>query len=136
MAAPDTYPMQAHVATDAPTDPAIRRIPDRRRRRRAERKRRVIAKWLRRTANRGHDTDPIRRRHEALLHDRAVAVHRDLLEIASMLERTPYADPGAITTLHALLANGCDSPLYNPDIHISELRATLQHVRARLMTQR
>jgi hypothetical protein len=43
-------------------------------------------------------------------------------------------DPTIIATLHELLANGCDSPLYNPTIHISELHATLQGVRSRLIT--
>ena len=138
MATPNTYRARAHAVTDAPTDPVIgsrASIPDRWRRHRAQRQRRVIAQWLRRTANRGHDTDPIRRRREVLLHDRAVAVDRDLLEIASILECTPSADRSVITMLHALLADGCDSPLYNADIHISELRATLYHVRASLMTQ-
>jgi hypothetical protein len=35
--------------------------------------------------------------------------------------------------LHSLLADGCDSPLYNSEIHVSELRATLYWVRARLV---
>jgi hypothetical protein len=98
-----------------------------------ERERRVIVQWLRRTANRADDPDPIRRRREALLHYRAAAVRTDLLEIAAALERAHYPDPAIVTTLHELLANGCDSPLYNPAIHLSELHATLHGVRNRLV---
>jgi len=39
----------------------------------------------------------------------------------------------AMAELHSLLADGCDSPLYNSEIHVSELRATLYWVRARLV---
>jgi hypothetical protein len=105
---------------------------ERRRERTAARKRRRLARWVRRTANRRPHLDPIARRRQPLLHDRAAAVRSELLEIAAILDRAHHADPGAVATLHALLANGCDSPLYNPDIHISELRATLHYVCARL----
>jgi hypothetical protein len=67
-----------------------------------------------------------------LLHYRAAAVRTELLEIAATLERSDNPDPACIAELHDLLANGCDSPLYNPHIHVSELRATLHHVRVRL----
>jgi hypothetical protein len=99
-----------------------------------ERERRVIVQWLRRTANRAPDPGPIRRRREALLHYRAAAVRTDLLEIAAALERTHDPDPAIVATLHELLANGCDSTLYNPSIHASELHATLHGVRSRLVT--
>jgi hypothetical protein len=98
----------------------------------AERQRRVIVQWLRRTANRAGETDPMVRRREPLLHYRVAAVRTDLLEIAATLERSHDPDPACVAELHDLLANGCDSPLYNPDIHVSELRATLHYVRARL----
>jgi hypothetical protein len=39
-----------------------------------------------------------------------------------------------MAALRELLANGCDSPLYNPHIHVSELRAILHGVRAGLLT--
>jgi hypothetical protein len=99
---------------------------------RAERKRRVLVQWLRRTANRALDTDPIRRQREALLHYRAAAVRADLLEIAAILERTQTPNPACLATLNELLSNGCDSPLYNPCIPVSELRATLDEIRSGL----
>jgi len=92
--------------------------------------RRVIARWLRRTAKVACDQHPMRRRQNVLLHDRAAAARPELLEIAAMLERAHDPDPACVAQLHELLANGCDSPLYNSDIHISELRATLCAVRA------
>jgi hypothetical protein len=98
----------------------------------AERQRRVIVQWLRRTANRAGEPDPMVRRREGLLQYRVAAVRTDLLEIAATLERSDDPDPACVAELHDLLANSCDSPLYNPDIHVSELRATLHYVRARL----
>jgi hypothetical protein len=59
-------------------------------------------------------------------------VRSDLLEIAALLEHTHDPDPARVAALHNLLANGCDSPLYNTDIHISELHATLHYVRSGL----
>jgi hypothetical protein len=66
------------------------------------------------------------------MHYRAAAVRADLLEIAAALERTPTPDPACIATLHKLLSNGCNSPLYNPRIPMSELHATLDDVRSEL----
>ena len=136
----------AHVGhpTRAQTTGAIERAPDPRDRwqaRRAERKqarlisarnRRVLAKWLRLTANHAIDRDPIRRRHDVLLHYRAAAVRTDLLEIAALLERAHDPEPDCIQTLHDLLANGNDSPLYNPNTPFTELEAILDKVRAGL----
>jgi hypothetical protein len=65
-----------------------------------------------------------------LLHYRAAAVRTDLLEIAATLEHAHDPDPARIAALHNVLANGCDSPLYNADIHTSEPKATL--IRSRL----
>jgi hypothetical protein len=98
----------------------------------SERGRRFIARWLRRTANVANDPNPISRRQDVLLHHRAAAVRTELLEIAAMLESAHAPDPACMAQLHELLANGCSSPLYNADIHISELRATLYGVRAGL----
>jgi hypothetical protein len=97
------------------------------------RKRRVLARWLRRTANCAHDPDPLTRRRDALLHYRATAVRTELLEIAAILEHAHNPDPKCVAALRDLLANGCDSPLYNADIHASELRATLHYVRSGLL---
>jgi hypothetical protein len=32
-------------------------------------------------------------------------------------------------SIHKLLTDRCESPLFNPDIHVSELRATLYYLR-------
>jgi hypothetical protein len=96
------------------------------------RNRRVLARWLRRTANHTERPRPRLRTHEPLLAYRAAAVRTDLLEIATLLEHTHYPDPASIAALRNLLANGCDSPLYNTDIHISELHATLHYIRSSL----
>jgi hypothetical protein len=96
------------------------------------RNRRMLAKWLRRTANRTPHPRPLTRTPEPLLHYRVSAVRTDLLEIAATLEHTQRPDPARLTALRDLLANGCDSPLYNPDIHISELRATVHYLRVEL----
>lgn len=98
------------------------------------RHRRMLARWLRRTAGHSPARDPIRRRHELLLADRVAAVRADLIEIAAMLERAGDVDPACVGMLRELLAAGCGSPLYNPDVHVSELRATLYCARARLET--
>jgi hypothetical protein len=35
-----------------------------------------------------------------------------------------------VLSIQNLLTDGCKSPLYNPEIHISELRATLYYLRS------
>ena len=135
MATQTTNPTPAQLPAEALSETAINtRVGtlERWRQYRAGRKRRVIVQWLRRTANRAHDTDPIRRRREALLHCRAAAVQTDLLEIAAMLERTHTPNPACVATLHEVLANGCDSPLYNAEMDISELHRVLNRVRSGL----
>lgn len=139
-----TQPTRTAHPAEAPTPTTVERargILDRSRARQTERKqarltsprnRRMLARWLRRTANRTERTHPLTRIREPLLHYRAAAVRTDLLEIATLLEHTHNPDPARIAALHDLLANGCDSPLYNPDIHISELQATLHYVRSGL----
>jgi hypothetical protein len=72
------------------------------------------------------------RRFEVVLHDRVHDFRAELLEIAALLERTSRPDPDCVGALHRLLTDGCESPLYNRDVHPSELRATLHHVRSRL----
>ncbi|HTP22765.1 MAG TPA: hypothetical protein VMJ65_24380 [Solirubrobacteraceae bacterium] len=64
-----------------------------------------------------------------LLSDRVAAVRTELLEIAVMLEGVDDLDATWIRTVDKLLTDGCESPLYNPDIHISELQATLYYLR-------
>jgi hypothetical protein len=94
--------------------------------------RRVLAENLRVVARQAIDPDPIRRRHDVLLHFRAAAVRTDLLEIAAMLERTNDPDPACVKALHELLTIGCDSPLYNAGIDVSELQSTLDYIRCGL----
>ena len=94
--------------------------------------RRMLAQWLRRTANHSTKLHPLAGRREALLHYRVAAVRTELLQIAATLEHTHNPEPARMTALHHLLANGCDSPLYNADIHISELHATLHYIRSGL----
>ena len=96
------------------------------------RNRRILARWLRRTANRTHHPRSRTRTPEPLLHYRVAAVRSDLLEIAAILEHAPSPDPDRLHALRDLLANGCDSPLYNADIHVSELQATLHYIRSGL----
>jgi hypothetical protein len=145
MATQDSYSERVHLPAEAPPSTATESghtVLERWRERSAERKRarvvsarsrRVLAQWLRRTANRPPRPRPVTRTPEPLLHYRAAAVRTDLLELAVLLERARDPDPACIAELHRLLANGCDSPLYNADIHVSELHATLHYVRAGLV---
>jgi len=98
--------------------------------------RRFIAGWLRRTAQVANDQNPIHRRQDVLLRYRAVVVRAELLEIAAMVEAAQDPDPGCMVQLHQLLSDGCTSPLYNHDVHVSELWATLDRVRAALDADR
>jgi hypothetical protein len=146
MAPQDPHPEPVHAVPEAPTDttpkggPVIlerrhdRRAARKRRRLISARSRRVLAQWLRRTAQHTQQPHPLVRRRQTLLHYRVAAVRNDLLEIAAMLERAHDPNPASVAALHELLADGCDSPLYNADIHISELRATLHYVRNGLVT--
>jgi hypothetical protein len=94
----------------------------------------MLARWLRRTAKRAASVDPVDQRREALLCDRVRRVREQLLDIAWLLERMGDPDPRPVAELHKHLRDGCESPLYNPDIHESELRATLHYIRSALVT--
>jgi hypothetical protein len=143
MATQPTNPTSVAHPAHAHTAGALERAPatlDRWQARRAERRqarlisarnRRVLAKWLRRTANHAVDPDPIRRRNDVLLHYRAAAVRSDLLEVAALIERADSPDPDCVAALRNLLANG-DSPLYRAGVQVSELYATLDYIRAGL----
>ena len=100
----------------------------------SRRKRQMLARWLRRTANRATGGDRLSRRRQPLLGERVALVRADLLEFADRLEGTDDPDPGSIRALQNLLSNGCDSPLYNADLHVSELRAALYYIRIGLET--
>ena len=98
----------------------------------SDRNRRMLAQWLRRTAETALDPDPIRRRRDVLLHYRAAAVRTDLFEIAALLEHAYNADPISVKALRGLLADGANSPLYNAKIPFAELESTLNYVRSGL----
>jgi hypothetical protein len=72
------------------------------------------------------------RRFEILLCERAAAVRTDLLAIADLLEAADNPHPSCVADLERLLSDGCSSPLYNRDVHQSELRATLYYARSQL----
>ena len=91
----------------------------------SRRTRRRLAASARRAASCG----PRPSRHTVLLHDRAAAVKQELLEIALILQYDDHLDASWMSETHKLLTDGCDSPLYNRDIHISELQATLHYLR-------
>lgn len=100
----------------------------------SRRRRHMLARWLRRTAKRATRTDALEGRREPLLCHRVRNVSGQLLEIAWLLERSTDPDPRPVAELHTLLKDGCESPLYNPHIHESELRATLHYLRSALAT--
>jgi hypothetical protein len=92
------------------------------------RNRRRLAGWLRQTAL---TTQPPHRSDCCpVLVDRVAAVRSELLELADSLQHSPEVDPASIALLQELLANGCCSPLYNPNVRAEELHATLTRVRA------
>jgi hypothetical protein len=130
-------PSAGRRPTDVPRLGILQRLRGRRAARKhapvvSARARRMLARRLRLTASRATDRDPIRRRHDVLLHYRAAAVRTELLEIAALLEHSHDPDPDCVAALRDLLANGCDSPLFNPDVHVSELHVTLDYVRSGL----
>jgi hypothetical protein len=131
---PSTRPTQAAIEGGPGTAERLRSRKVRRAQARltSARNRRRLAQWLRRTANRAQTPHPLIARRDALLHYRVATVRTQLLDIAAIVERTNNPDPARIATLQNLLANGCDSPLYNPIIHTSELLATLHYIRSGL----
>lgn len=96
------------------------------------RRRRQLVGWLRFVAKYAASSQAAGRRHELLLLDRVAEVRGDLLVIAAMLEHIGDPDPTCVAEVRRLLRDGCDSPLYNRAVHISELRATMHYVRAQL----
>jgi hypothetical protein len=134
MTSPDTYSERLHPraqmrCNNGPTrlgsPPPVTLTPRRQAHLVSARNRRVLAQWLRRTASRAVDPDPIRRRRDVLLHYLAAALRTDLLQIAATLEHAHDPDPARMAALHNVLSNGRDSPLYNAGIHTSGPKATL-----------
>ena len=93
---------------------------------------RRVAGWLRAAVARVAASGCLVRRSGLLLGDRVVAVQAELLEIAELLERSDRPDAQAVTAVRRLLTDGLQSPLYNRDVHPSELLATLYFARLRL----
>jgi hypothetical protein len=93
--------------------------------------RRLVAS-LRKLASREPPRGGTRRRFEVLLHERVALVRADLLEIAELLAQATNPEPWCVTELHRLLTDGCESGLLNPDVHPSELRASVYYVHSRL----
>jgi hypothetical protein len=111
--------------------PQFARLPElagTRRRLLRPRNRRRLAGWLRRTAAITQPPHPLD--CCPVLVDRVAAVRPELLELAHALQHSPEVDPASVALLHELLANGCCSPLYNPNVCADELHATLTRVRA------
>ena len=88
------------------------------------RARQRLAANVRRAANCG----PIQSRHAVLLRDRVAVVRDQLLELANMLEQGGDVDGSWMADVHRLVTDGCGSPLYNRDVHVSELQATLYYL--------
>jgi hypothetical protein len=72
------------------------------------------------------------RRSEVLLCGRVASVRPELLDLAALLQTVAQPTPAVLEPLERLLRDGCHSPLYNPDVHQSELRATLYYARVAL----
>jgi hypothetical protein len=89
------------------------------------RKRRRLAESLRRVAK----CTATNSRYVLLLQDRVATVRDELLNLALMLEHADTLDASWVLAVHNLLTDGCESPLYNRDVHISELWATLYYLR-------
>ncbi len=100
-------------------------VAERHRRRRNRR----LASWAVRTAEHVPSRGRLRTSAELLIPERVEAVRSDLLEIAAVLEHLDEADRASTGLLHKLLSDGCDSPLYNADLHVSELQAALYYVK-------
>jgi hypothetical protein len=116
--------------------PQFARLPELARTRRRllrPRTRRHLARWLRRTAAIAQPLHPFDRC--PVLVDRVAAVRPALLELADALQHNPHVDPTSVALLHELLANGCCSPLYNPDVPAEELHATLTRVHAGIVAR-
>jgi hypothetical protein len=109
-----------------------RDLPERDTERASGRTARRLAASLRRAVRRATVPGRIIRRSGLLHCHRVVAVQTDLLEVAELLECAVRPDPLALTAVSQLLTDGLESPLFNRDVHPSELKATLYFVRSRL----
>jgi hypothetical protein len=85
------------------------------------RRRRMLAAGLRRAGG----TTRSRRPFTLLLAGRCAEVVEELLRLADLVESVVDPTPDWVQAVDDLLTDGCNSPLYNQSVHISELRATL-----------
>lgn len=74
------------------------------------RERRILVRWLCRSADRAPDRDPLRRQLEVLLCDRVAVARTDLLEIAVMLEHAQDPDPARVAAQRDLLSDRLREP--------------------------
>jgi hypothetical protein len=129
-----THVARSHRVHTMALSPELVGLPDlaaERRRLQCARTRCALAAGLRRTAD---PIQPPRRLDPCpVLADRVLSIRDELLELADDLEQTQTPDPASVALLRELLTNGT-SPLYNPNLPVDELRATLDHVRAGLQT--
>ena len=112
--------------------PEFAHLPDLARKRRqlgSPRNRQRLAQGLRSTALAAGK--PSRFDICPLLHDRVASVRPAMLEIAALLEDASTPDPVCLALLAELLHDGC-SPLYNPNVHVTDLDTILRRVRAGL----
>jgi hypothetical protein len=93
---------------------------------------RFLAECVRDAVGRAVIRDGLFRRRGLLLCDRVIAAQIELLQVADLLEHSDAPDPAAVATVHQLLTDGCESPLFNRSVHESELRAALHFARSRL----
>lgn len=99
------------------------------------RRNRQLAQWARRTAGSTPSRGRSVTRSDLLIAERVIAARADLIQIAAMLDQLNDPDPASTTLLRKLLSDGCESPLYNRSLHVSELKATLYYVNERLLTE-
>ena len=97
----------------------------------ARARRRLVAS-LRRAVNRSRTSDTVGPWRGLMLRNRVATVSADLLEIAARLEVISDPDPATCGALHRLLTDGCESPLYNPAVHPSELAAVVYYAKQHL----
>jgi hypothetical protein len=117
-----TRERQLGILTTFPEFAQLPELAGKRRRLVSARNRRALAAGLRRTASpsqppRRFDCCPV-------LRDRIAGARPQLLQLADDLEHSIDPDPASVALIHELLTNGC-SPLYNPNLPLDTLHATL-----------
>lgn len=117
-----TRERQLRTLTTFPEFAQLPELAGKRRRLVSPRSRRALAAGLRRTAC--PSQPPPRFDCCPVLRDRIAGVRPELLRLADDLEHSTDPDPASVALIHELLTNGC-SPLYNPNLAVDTLHATL-----------